>query len=107
MAQVTSVTYTAADLPPLHPTDRAAREAVAAPRYDLAQQVTALRVENRILRQQLHRQEDALARYRVLDQAADVLRQQHTCDEHAQCATCRTAYPCAVIRVLDPTWEES
>jgi hypothetical protein len=61
------IVYRAADLPALYPTDRAICTADAPTRYDLSQTVAALRAENRSLREQLRRQEDVLARYRVLD----------------------------------------
>jgi hypothetical protein len=70
------VYLTAADLPPVYPTDRAVCTADAPPRYDLAQTVAALRAENRVLRAQLRRQEDLLALYRDIDQAADEARIQ-------------------------------
>jgi hypothetical protein len=73
---VNGVYYTAADLPPVYPTDRAICTADAPPRYDLAQTVAALRAENRVLRAQLLAQEDRLALYRDLDDDADAARIQ-------------------------------
>jgi hypothetical protein len=70
------ITYTAADLPPVYPTDRAVCTADAPTRYDLAQTIAALRAENRALLEQLHGHEDRLARYRDIDEAADRDRHQ-------------------------------
>lgn len=84
---------------------------------DQQQRITGLEAQVRSLTEQLHAKEALVTRYRHIDEAADVLRQQHRGvytplsfgqsgleRPDPKCTGCSpgTPYPCAVRRAIDP-----